>query len=92
MFKELVKFALGLVVGFVFTLWFIELVFSEDELHKQISKRAYCKTVEEILVGMQDPVERLEFLEKHGSIIQECERRDDDGSKKGGDIRGRQKL
>jgi len=73
MFKELVKFALGLVVGFVFTQWFIGLVLSEDELHKQISKRAYCKAVEEMLMLAESPEERLEVLAKHKKILAKCE-------------------
>lgn len=69
----MLEFMVGLVIGVGFAYVFVNGLFSEDEVQKQVARKAYCKTVEEMLMTAQSPEERLEILEKHEKILTKCE-------------------
>ncbi len=71
--KDVVEFLVGLVLGVGFAYVFVDGLFSEDDLQKQVSRKAYCKAVEEMLMTAQSPEERLEVLAKHKKILAKCE-------------------
>lgn len=71
--QDVLEFMVGLVVGVGFAYVFVDGLFSEDEVQKQVARKAYCKTVEEMLMTAQSPEEWLEILEKHEKILTKCE-------------------
>ncbi|MEM0325773.1 MAG: hypothetical protein QW733_01905 [Desulfurococcaceae archaeon] len=71
--KDVVEFLVGLVVGVGFGYVFVEGLFSEDEVQKQVARKAYCKTVEEMLMNSKSPEEMLKVLAKHEKILAKCE-------------------
>ncbi|MEM4596587.1 MAG: hypothetical protein QXG54_04720 [Desulfurococcaceae archaeon] len=71
--KDVLEFTVGLVIGVGFAYVFVNGLFSEDEVQKQVARKAYCKTVEEMLMNAQSPEEWLEILEKHEKILAKCE-------------------
>jgi len=70
--QDVLEFMVGFVVGIGFAYVFVNGLFSEDEVQKQVARKAYCKTVEEMLMNAQSPEEWLEILEKHEKILTKC--------------------
>ncbi len=71
--KDVMEFLVGLVFGVGFAYVFVDGLFSEDDLQKQVARKAYCKAVEEMLMLAESPEERLEVLAKHKKILEKCE-------------------
>ncbi|MFN3263278.1 MAG: hypothetical protein ACK42C_00070 [Aquificaceae bacterium] len=69
--KTALEFVLGLVVGILCAHLFLYLIFSEDEVQKQVAQKAQC--IYERLSEPQSPQEKLEFVQKHEKIIAKCE-------------------
>lgn len=71
--QDVLEFMVGLVVGVGFAYVFVNGLFSEDEVQKQVARKAYCKTVDEMLMTAQSPEERFKILAKHKNILAKCE-------------------
>jgi len=70
---KVLQLILGFSFGLLFAYILIDGLTSPDPIQQQISRKAQCKTYQEILSSLNDPEERYQFVVKHEKILQKCE-------------------
>lgn len=73
MCSKVLQLILGFSFGLLFAYIIIDGLTSPDPIQQKISKKAQCKTYQEILSSLNDPEERYQFVVKHEKILQKCQ-------------------
>ncbi|MEM4591834.1 MAG: hypothetical protein QW196_00345 [Sulfolobales archaeon] len=74
--RKAFEFFLGLASGFAFSFFFLYLLFSEDELQRQASRKALlgeCERLREELV-VASPEEKERMLKDYQRLLNSCEK------------------
>ncbi|MEM5854185.1 MAG: hypothetical protein QW228_07510 [Candidatus Aenigmatarchaeota archaeon] len=70
---KILQLIIGYSLGLLFAYIIIDGLTSPDPIQQKVSKKAQCKTYQEILSSLNNPEERYQFVVKHEKILQKCE-------------------